>query len=227
MTWALLAAVLTASSASPEPVEEPVDHGVRAHLELTLGFMGGGRDYRKSGFTYATGAGGDVEGGRGLVEPMQRFPYVGTQLFGPTWEVRAVVERVRLTIGVQKPFTAYSLADGTGTYPVGGVDREVSTRALSIWELRFGLGYEYTFGRFTPFVDLIGHVDWISSELTVDAAPATYRAQSFAFAAHLGVRVRVGDYLFIAPSGEVGITGDIKWGAQLVVGVLIPLGERW
>lgn len=221
---------VSSSALAAKSVDESDDerHFSTDRFELSVGFMGGGRDYRESGFVYAGGPGGDVPFGQALIEPLQRFPFVNARLFGPSWEVREVTSGVRFSVGLQKPFASFNTSAGTATSQVGGVDLEVSSRALSMWELRFGLGYEYTFAkRFTPFVDLIGQLDWVSAELTIGGAQARYQAQSFAFSAKAGVRVLVSKWVFIAPSAEIGLVGDVRWGAQLVAGVQLPFDTRW
>ena len=198
----------------PTPTQEPT-----SHFELSMGFMGGDRDYRGAGFSYTGGAGGVVGGGKSLVEPLERSPFAGARVYGPAWELRQVFDRVRFTVGLQKPFTSFRLSESTSVTADG---QQVGARSLSSWELRFGLGYEYQLGPVTPFVDLMGQIDWLSAELTVDQQPATYRATSFALSARGGLRIQVSKLVFVAPSAELGLTGDARWTAQLMVGLKLP-----
>ena len=215
----LLSLMLSPLAAFAEPeAPPPVEEESTSHFELAMGFMGGDRDYRGAGFSYTGGEGG-AGGGKSLIEPLERSPFDGARAFGPSWELRQVVERVRFTVGLQKPFTSFRLSDATSVTADG---QQVGARSLSSWELRLGLGFEYQLGRVTPFVDLIGQIDWLTAQLTVDQQPATYRASSFAMSARGGARIQVSKLVFVAPSAEVGFTGDVRWTAQLMVGIKLP-----
>ena len=115
-------------------------------------------------------------------------------------------------------FASFDPDDTRGTYDVGGVEREIVVQKLRPYELRFGIGGEYAFKRFVPFVDLIGEVDWVKTALTVDGAAVQYEASSFGFAARAGARLYLRDWFFAQLSGDVGIVGQRRWDAELSLG---------
>ena len=120
------------------------------------------------------------------------------------------IDRVRPVMGdaayVFSPFTL--CAKGAGVFP--GIQRP---RVLWV-----GLGGEVTFGPVTPFLDVIGAVQWTSADLSVGGQIRTWDATGFGFATRAGARVDIRDWFFVQASGEVGLVGDVTWSAALSVG---------
>ena len=129
-----------------------------------------------------------------------------------------MVSHVRMTVGVDFPFASFAPGDTRRSYGVAGVEREIAVQKIRPYELRFGIGGEYTFGRFTPFADLIGEVDWVDTELTVDGTTVEYEASSFGFSARAGARLYLRDWFFVAAAGDIGIVGQRFWGVELSLG---------
>jgi hypothetical protein len=114
-------------------------------------------------------------------------------VYGLAWETRFVTQHVRFTIGLQKPFASMPANP-------------------SLWDIRFGLGTEYSFRYVTPYVDVIGDVQKIDA------------AWTFGFVARVGLRVHMGESLFLAPAGEIGLGGPVRWGVGLQAGWVLPVG---
>ncbi len=191
------------------------EEGACDHWELTMGFLAGARRYDKESFTHT---GGDLAGAGGLVEPFENAPYDYVPVYGLRYDLRLVVSYVRMTVGIDIPFAQFQPADTVGIYDVGGVPSEISVRDISPFQLRFGIGGEYPIGRFAPFVDLIGEVDWTETELSIADEKVVYKANSFGFSTRAGVRAYLRDWFFISASGEIGIVGNRFWGAELSLG---------
>jgi hypothetical protein len=187
------------------------------HFEFTMGFLAGARDYSGESFSLAGDAEG-TDGAAGLVEPFGGPPYDYVPVYGLRYDVRLVVSHVRMTVGVDFPFAHLPPAVSLRFVEVGGVEREVLVRRIRPYELRFGIGGEIPFGRVTPFLDLVGEVDWVSTELAIDSRRATFEANSFGFSARGGARVYLRDWFFISGAGEIGIVGNRFWGAELSLG---------
>jgi len=209
---ALFASFLAAGAAVAAAETEEGDH-----FELTMGFIAGARRYDRESFSRESG-GGDVAGAKALVEPFGNAPYDGCTALGLRYDLRLVVAHVRMTVGVDFPFASFAPADTRRSYDVAGVEREITVRKIRPYELRFGIGGELAFGRFAPFADLVGEVDWVDTVLAVDGATVGYEACSFGFSARAGARVYVRDWFFVAAAGEIGIVGQRVWGAELSLG---------
>lgn len=211
---ALVGAVLLlqAAAAVADGFEEGPDH-----FEFTMGFVAGERRYAGESFAHESGGGG-VEGAGALVAPFDGAPYDRVTALGLRYDLRLVVSYVRMTVGVDFPFASFEPDDTRGTYDVGGVEREIVVQRLRPYELRFGIGGEYAFARFAPFVDLIGEVDWVKTALAVDGATVEYEASSFGFAVRAGARLHLREWFFVTVAGDVGIVGQRFWDAELSLG---------
>ena len=203
-----------------EAVPTPVSG---THFELSFGFLGGTRDESRSSFVFAGGSAEAVPGATALAAPFAAAPFNNIILTGPSLEARWVQHHVRMTVGVQKPFAQFALTEGVNGYEVQGASRSVSVRAFSFWDLRFGLGGEYSFKSVTPFADLVGDAQWVSTDVTVDGAAGTFKALMFGTSVRAGVRVAISETMFISPSAEFGVLGPERYGAQLVVGFAFPV----
>jgi hypothetical protein len=191
------------------------EDGACDHFELTMGFLAGARRYDQESFALSNG---DVAGAGGLVDPFRNAPYDYVPVYGLRYDLRLVVSYVRMTVGVDFPFAQLQPDDSRVTYDVGGAPSEIVVRKIRPYELRFGIGGEYPIGRFAPFVDLIGEVDWVKTEMSIAGEKVEYKANSFGFSGRAGVRVYLRDWFFIAAAGEIGIVGNRFWGAELSLG---------
>lgn len=187
------------------------------HFEFTMGFIAGARRYGDESFAYKKG-GGEIDGAGSLVEPFTVQPYDDVMAFGLRYDLRLVVSHVRMTVGIDFPFTHFQPGETRDTYDVGGVDREIVVQKIRPYELRFGIGGEYTFGKITPFVDLVGEVDWVNTELVVDGTSIEYGANSFGFCVRAGIRMYLREWFFISVAGDVGIVGQRFWDGELSLG---------
>lgn len=203
----------------PPPMEDEKPEGLAEgdHFEATMGFLAGQRSYQQTSFKFDSGDAAGIGGG-GLVAPFNKVPFTSATVMGLRYDLRLVMSYIRMTVGFDLPFPTYKASDAQGTYTVGGAQRLVTVQSLSAKELRFGIGGEYPYKSIAPFVDLIGGVHWVSSDLSIDGYKATYAATSFAFSARGGLRAHVRKWFFAAVSGEVGLIGDIKWNAEVSVG---------
>ena len=205
-----------AESAAPRPLDDR-DIGVWDHFEMSMGFLAERRTYRDATFAYS-GSATPLPGTTALVEPFQRAPFRDTNLYGLRYEVRLVAAYVRMNAGVDFPFASYRAADATGDYNVGGTTQHVSARSLSVGDLHFGIGFEYPIGPVAPYVDLLGGLRWTTTDLSIGGVSQEYSTREFGLGARGGVRVHVRRWLFVAASGEVGLVGGLRYGADLSVG---------
>lgn len=212
-TLATLAVLLCSAASDPEappPRDDFSGYGAKHHLELSLGFLGGVRDESRAGYALDSGSAGLPPRSEGSSAPYER-----TIVYGAAGEVRYVARHLRLTAGLSKPFASFRLTDNTG---------EVGTRSLDLWDVRFGIGLEHSFRYAAPFIDVLGDAQLISAAVTVDGQTAVYRAWTFGFVVRAGVRVHLGDGLFLSPMGEVGVGGPVQWGVGLQAGWVLAIG---
>lgn len=195
-----------ANAQAPEPIADRDD--TWGHFEATMGFVAGQRSYdelrfaRESGPTSAS------------LAVLQGAPYDRTEVFGLRYDVRLVVSHVRMTAGIDFPFTSFS-AESALRDTGEGVRR---VESLKSYVLRFGIGGEYPVGPVVPFVDVLGSVHWVSTTIVLDGESSDYGASAFGFSARAGIRLQVRDWFFASLAGEVGIIGPVRWGAELSVG---------
>lgn len=186
------------------------------HFEVTFGFLAGQRSYEGTTFAYDEG-----EGSSSLVAPFASAPFDSVPVYGLRYDLRLVIFPVRMMVGLDLPFSSFDSQRTTRSYMVDDKLQEVRVQSLSPYELRFGLGLEYQFGRVAPFVDLVGAVHWVDAELSIGEAQATYTASSFGFAARGGLRVELRRWFFVTASAEVGLVGNSAWSTDLSVGFRI------
>ncbi|MDX2010140.1 MAG: hypothetical protein SFW67_08120 [Myxococcaceae bacterium] len=185
--------------------------------ELVMGFGGGLVDPSRVPLVVRDG---DAMGAAALTSP-----FGTTQLLaaGPAWEVRVVQSHARFTLGAQKPFAQFPSGSLDQDVDLGGQLARVSPRSLTWWTVRVGLGAELTFGRVTPFVDLLGDVQFGDGAVVVGATPAGYGSTSFAFVARGGLRLRLDRHLTMSLAGEVGLVGAPRFGATVLMGWVLPV----
>jgi hypothetical protein len=188
--------------------------------ELVMGFAGNLVDPSRLPLVFQSGEAAAVPGALGLSAPFGTTPLLSA---GPAWEVRVVQSHARFTLGVQKPFAQFPSGSLDQDVDLGGQVGRVSPRSLTWWTVRLGLGGEYTFGRVTPFVDLLGDVQLGDGAVVVANAPANFRSTGFAFLARGGLRFRLDRYLSLSVAGEVGLLGAPRAGATVMLGWLLPV----
>ena len=194
-----LAAFLAAAAAAADPVARD------DHFEATMGFLATGQDHRATGFANA--------GGPALAQAFRAAPYDQAVGLGLRYDARAVLSHVRMTAGIDLPFTTF---EGVGAARVD--DHDVTPRSMWSWALRFGLGGEYPIGPVTPFLDLQGSAQRVTTTLNVDGRALDYEAFRFGFSGRAGVRVHLRRWFFVTASGELGLLGPTRWSADLGVG---------
>ncbi len=153
-----------------------------------------------------------------LDEPLSRFPYDKVTVLGLRYDMRLVVSYVRMTAGFDLPYAVYRAGQTTGRYEIDGTEREVTARSLHMKALRFGIGGELPLSPVTPFADLLGSINWLNTELAVDKDRRELEATTFGFSVRAGVRLQVRRWFFASAAGEVGLSSNVLWGAELAVG---------
>lgn len=138
--------------------------------------------------------------------------------YGLRYDLRLVVSYVRMTVGVDFPFPSYRAQDTRGSYDIAGIERQLTVQDIQPYELRFGIGGEYPIAFVAPFLDILGTAHWVDTTLSVDGESVTYKANSFGFAIRAGCRIHLRRWFFIVAAGEIGLVGDVYWGAELSVG---------
>lgn len=208
---AALSLVFAFGDAASAQSEGLADGRAWGHFEASMGFVAGQQSYDELRFSRESGP------ANAPPEALQGAPYEGTEVFGLRYDVRLVVSHVRMTAGIDFPFTSFSAEDAVRDTGVG-VRR---VESLKSYVLRFGIGGEYAFGPVAPFVDVLGSVHWVNTTLVFGGESAGYAASAFGFSARAGVRLQVRDWFFASIAGEVGILGPVRWGAELSVGFCV------
>jgi len=201
----------------PKPDRETTS---RNYLQMSMGFLGGGRNYSDSSFESTNGVSAN------LSEPFLRRPFDSETVLGLRYDLRAVFTYVRGTIGVDFPFTTFRARDAMGSYTLDGKTVNVAVQSVRPYELRFGIGAEYPVWVFAPFADLIGYAYWTNVGVAVDDAKAEYQAKGFGFDVRAGLRVHAKPWFFIQAAADAGIYGPVRWNAELSIGFAAPT-KRW
>lgn len=201
----------------PEPERETIS---RSYVQMSMGFLAGGRRYSDSLFESTNGVAPN------LSEPFVNAPFDSETVLGLRYELHAVFSYVRGTIGVDFPFSAFRARDATGVYSLDGKNVNVAIQSMRPYELRFGIGGEYPVWVFAPFLDLIGYAYWTNLGVAVDDAKAEYQAKGFGFSAHGGVRIHAKPWFFLQVAADAGLYGPVRWNAELSIGFSAP-AKRW
>jgi hypothetical protein len=184
------------------------------HAEFSMGFLSGARSYTNAPFQVTDGAGARLIA-QDTREPFRQATFDRVPVYGLRYDARLVLSFVRMTAGFDFPFTSFPAASRA---VLGGTERTLAVDSLRPYELRFGIGVEAPSPIIVPFLDLIGGVHWTSATLIVDGDKVNYQATSFAYVLRGGVRVDLRRSFFLTASGEIGLSGDVRWGADLSVG---------
>lgn len=227
---ALAVSVVSLGALAEEPPSPNERERSSFIYELNMGFTGGLIDPSSLPLVFEKGDAASVAGATGLTAPFGG-PALGSLIVaGPTWEMRTTYSHVRFTAGLSKPFAqfrqgALDAETNVGGSPLVGPPIPVSPRSLSLWVFRLGLGGEYTFGRVTPFVDLVGDIQLANAEVVVAGQRGTYQSAGFGFSVRAGTRVRIDHALFVGVSGEYGLVGAPRVGASVVAGWAFDLDD--
>lgn len=187
------------------------------HVELSFGYLGQWSDERNRALELKPSA-TDPSGAGAVTDPFLGAPFSSAVLAGPTLEWRAISKHIRLTVGVRFPFAAFRPSDTAQLVTLGGVQREVLVRSVSMWDLRTGVGFEVPFARVTPFLDVLGDVQTMSTQLSIDGEVASYTGRAFSLGGRVGLRYQV-DHVFLALAAEATAVGPLRLGASLQAGV--------
>lgn len=199
----------------PEDAPPPIDERTIAgwdHFELSMGFLAGQHRLRNARWSNAATLDPSVFAGA---------PFDRVEAYGLRYDLRLVVAHVRMTAGVDIPFAAYDV-DATRT-SLEGVRTEVPE--LKLFGFHFGIGAEYPIGPVAPFVDVLGGLDWATADVVRGGETLRVESRDFAFRIRAGVRLHVRRWFFASASGEVGLTGQPSWAAELSVGFALMAGR--
>jgi hypothetical protein len=196
--------------------EEALRTWTHSHAEVTFGYLAQWADERSRALELTSSSGDAAIAGL-VTEPFLGAPYNGAVLAGPALEVRSVVEQVRLTVGVRFPFTSFRPGDTAHTVTLAGAPHDVLVRSVSLWDLRTGIGFELPFRRVTPFVDVLGDVQTMSTQLTIDGSAATYTGRAFSLGGRIGARYQV-SHLFLLVAVEATALGPVRYGGTMQMG---------
>jgi hypothetical protein len=188
----------------------------RAHGELTFGYLGQWADERTRALALQPTA-NDPVGAGAITEPFLGAPFNATALVGATLESRFVCDHVRLTVGVRFPFTNFRPSDTAQSVVIQGQAHDVFVRSVDLWDLRTGIGFEVPFRRVTPFVDVLGDLQTLTTQLSIDGTTAKYTGRAFSLGARAGLRYQV-SHLFLLAAAEGTALGPRRLGGTVQMG---------
>lgn len=196
---------------APAPIDERTIAGWD-HFELSMGFLAGQHRLRGARWSNASGIDPNVLAGA---------PFDRVEAYGLRYDLRLVVAHIRMTAGIDLPFSSYDV-DATRT-SIEGIRTEVPE--LKLFGFHFGIGAEYPIGPVAPFVDVLGGLDWATADIVSGSETVRVESRDFGFRIRAGVRLHVRRWFFASASGEVGLTGQPSWAAELSVGFAIMAGR--
>lgn len=203
------------ANAEPEDDRDPHapldDRPIAAwdHFEFSMGFVGGWRRFDRMAFR-----------GDATLDPSlyRTEPLNGVQSYGLRYDVRLVVAYTRMTVGIDIPFTQYTVDETTRTLDDGS---QATVAHVKPFAFRFGIGGELPVGPVAPFVDILGSIHSVRAVYDIDDVEREVKARSFGFSARAGIRLHVRKWFFASLAGEVGIVGPMVWAADLSVGFAV------
>ncbi len=175
-------------------------------VELSFGYLGQWADERNRSLELVPGA-NDPPFAAAVTDPFLGKPYTSAILSGPMLEWRGIYKQVRLTVGVRFPFSNFRPSDTAQSVEFGGGAHDVLVRSMSLWDFRTGIGFEVPFKRFSPFFDVLGDVETMTTQLSIDGVAATYRGRAFSLGGRVGAKYQV-DHLFVALAAEATAGGQ-------------------
>lgn len=189
----------------------------RTHGELSFGYLGQWSNETVRALELKPSQNGDPPFAGSITEPFLGAPFSGTLLSGATLEGRMVYDGIRVTAGVRFPFMNYRPSDTAQVVNVGGVPREVMVRSVALWDLRTGIGFEFATRRVTPYFDVLGDLQTMTTQLVVDGQPAKYQGTAFSLGGRLGMRFQF-QHAFLAVSAEATALGPLRLGGSAQLG---------
>lgn len=208
----VLVTALSASGAGDEDRDRPGNT-----TEISFGYLGQWTDERNRALELKPSS-SDPPFAGSVTDPFLGAPYSGAILAGPVLEWRGIYKQVRLTVGVRFPFSNFRPSDTAQQVVLGGVTHDVLVRSMSLWDFRTGIGFELPFRRVSPFLDVLGDVQTMTTQLSIDGVTATYTGRAFSLGGRLGARYQV-DHLFVALAAEATALGPLRVGGTLQVGL--------
>jgi hypothetical protein len=212
-----LLVILTALSSSSATPDEQEPRRAENTGEISFGYLGQWTDERNRALELKPSSTDSPFAG-GVTDPFLGRPYNGAILAGPVLEWRGIFKQLRLTVGVRFPFSNFRPSDTAQIMEIAGQPHEVLVRSMTFWDFRTGIGFEIPFKRVSPFVDVLGDVQTMSTQLSIDGVTAKYTGRSFSLGGRLGLRYQV-DHLFVALAAEATALGPLRLGGTLQVGV--------
>ncbi len=186
-------------------------------VEVSFGYLGQWSDERNRSLELEP-ADTDPPFAGSVTDPFLGAPYNGAILAGPVLEWRGIYNQVRLTVGLRFPFSNFRPSDTAQSVEIDGATRDVLVRSMSLWDFRTGIGFEIPFKRVSPFIDVLGDVQTLTTQLSIDGVTAKYTGRAFSLGGRIGVRYQV-DHLFVALAVEATAIGPLRLGGTLQVGV--------
>lgn len=186
-------------------------------VEVSFGYLGQWSDERNRALELKPSSVDPPYAGA-VTDPFLGAPYSGAILAGPVLEWRGIYHQVRLTVGVRFPFSHFRPSDTAQSVVLGGVTHDVLVRSMALWDFRTGIGFEVPFKRVSPFFDVLGDVQTMTTQLSIDGVAATYTGRAFSLGGRLGARYQV-DHLFLALAAEATAIGPLRLGGTLQVGL--------
>lgn len=217
MTLATTCAYEDGACIDKEETVEALKVYKRSHMELSFGYLGQWTDETNRALELKSAEGNTALAGR-ITDPFLGKPFAGSIVSGPMFEVRAVSSYARFTVGARFPFANFRPSDTVAMVDIGGEQHEVLVRSMKLWDFRTGIGFEIPFERVTGFVDALGDVQFMTTQLIIDGAKATYSGASFGLGVRAGARVQV-NHLFFQLAGEATLLGVQRYGGSFMAGV--------
>ncbi len=186
-----------------------------SHFDMNFAFITGARSYEQAVFAYDEGNANPA-----ISSVFRSQPFTGVGVAGPSGEIGLVINNLRLNVGWAYP---YARLGSSQQWAALGGGSTMEVRALELSEMRYGVGYEYSArNRTAIFADLIGTTDKVTAKVVVGDAQSSYVSRNFGFSARVGVRVPVAKQYYAHASGEMGLGGNLDYGAQFGVGLRLP-----
>jgi len=186
-------------------------------LHVSFSMLATSLSYGDTPFAFKGGEAGQLPGVPQMVDPLGAFPFSGERAYGLRADARWVTHHLRFGVGAQAVFPRWGPGDAQGTYSIGGVDRLVSTGSLLSKDARTAIGVDLPAGPVHLYSDLVGTLRFVSAQVLVDGASASFTATTFGFAVEAGAEVEIADGVRIGLQAERGFLGEQSWGGALGV----------
>lgn len=217
MNLSLVAMLVLSATGSSTNARDEQDESRGNAIELSFGYLGQWTDERNRSLELKPTSNDPPYAGA-VTDPFLGAPYKSAILAGPVLEWRGIYKQVRLTVGLRFPFSNFRPSDTAQSVTLGGAPHDVLVRSMSLWDFRTGIGFELPFKRVSPFIDILGDVQTMTTQLSIDGVTATYRGRAFSLGGRIGARYQV-DHLFLALAAEATAIGPLRVGGTLQVGL--------